>query len=438
MDESSVKEVLIRDPIHGFINISIYPFIKEIMENPYFQRLRRLSQLGVSMYVYPSATHNRFNHTLGAMHLFGKIFNNLFRQKNKKYKELQKIGIATILLHDIGHGPLSHATESIFNYEHEKLSIEIIESEMKNILEREDIDIERVTSILAKKPHETDKILSQLIDSSIDVDRLDYLARDIYFTGVGFGQIDLARISNIVTIYDNKNEPTNYLNGYMVVEKKGLSSIESLLLTRNIMYDNVYYHKTTRGVEALFKLIVKRIKELGNKMTDLPIELEFLRATDNEQLQKFSKDNLLPLDDNYIYHQLYKWSVSSNDKILKDLCDRIINRNLLKPIEVPSGEVWKYENSIKKIIAERYDEEYYYYEDRPKDRPYIPIDNPLSDESKQQALRKNIFIKDSNNQCREASIVSEIIASLVRRKIPSRIYVPKEFREPIRTLIRKQ
>ena len=125
----------------------------------------------------------------------------------------------------------------------------------------------------------------------------------------------------------------------MVVEKKGLSSIESLLLTRNIMYDNVYYHKTTRGVEALFKLVVKRIKELGDKMTDLPMELEFLRATNNEQFKKFSKDNLLPLDDNYIYYQFYKWSVTSNDKILKDLCDRIINRKLLKPIEVPSGEI---------------------------------------------------------------------------------------------------
>lgn len=225
------KRTIIRDPIYGFIDLShYYPLINKIIETPYFQRLRRLSQLGVSIFVYPSATHSQFNHSLGSMELFARLFDNLYKDKDhdEEYHRLRKLGIASILLHDIGHGPFSHATESIFGFKHETLSIRIIQEKMGSLLEQEDIAPKDVVSVISKATVGPEKLLSQLITSQLDVDRLDYLARDIYFTGVGFGGVDLERIMRTLTIYEN----SGFLEGYAVVEEKGKHSIESYSLVQ--------------------------------------------------------------------------------------------------------------------------------------------------------------------------------------------------------------
>lgn len=220
-----MKNTIIRDPIYGFIDLSYYPFIKKIIDTPYFQRLRRLSQLGVSVFVYPSAIHSRFNHSIGAMQLFIKIYDHLFREtrrlENERSEEIRKIGVATILLHDIGHGPFSHVSEKIFGFDHEKFSQKIISSDMKEILEGEDISYKDINAVINKTTSRKPdlKILSQLISSTLDTDRLDYLARDIYFTGVGFGTIDLERIIRTMTIY---SDPKSFLDGYAVIEEKGM------------------------------------------------------------------------------------------------------------------------------------------------------------------------------------------------------------------------
>jgi HD superfamily phosphohydrolase len=207
------KETIIRDPIHDFIDVSHYDFILKIIHTPYFQRTRRLSQLGVSLFVYPSATHSRFNHSLGAMEVFVRLFHHLYKDemKGKVYHNLRKTGIASVLLHDIGHGPFSHASEGPLGFQHEMMSMEIVKTnEIRGILEDADICVEDVLSVISKTATGKMKLLSQLIGSELDVDRLDYLARDIYFTGVGFGGVDLQRIIKTMTI----SRSNNFLNGY--------------------------------------------------------------------------------------------------------------------------------------------------------------------------------------------------------------------------------
>jgi hypothetical protein len=164
------------------------------------------------------------------MELFARLFDNLYKDKDhdEEYHRLRKLGIASILLHDIGHGPFSHATESIFGFKHETLSIRIIQEKMGSLLEQEDIAPKDVVSVISKATVGPEKLLSQLITSQLDVDRLDYLARDIYFTGVGFGGVDLERIMRTLTIYEN----SGFLEGYAVVEEKGKHSIESYSLVQ--------------------------------------------------------------------------------------------------------------------------------------------------------------------------------------------------------------
>lgn len=430
-----MKETIIRDPIYGFIDLSYYPFIKKIIDTAYFQRLRRLSQLGVSVFVYPSATHNRFNHSLGAMQLFVKLYDHLFREIKKTdidtYEKLRKTGLTAGLLHDIGHGPFSHVAESIFKFKHESLSKKIIIEDMKEILEN-DVKIEDVISVIDNTIGNEMKILSQLISSTLDVDRLDYLARDIYFTGVGFGSVDLERIIRTMTIYNDKK---SFLDGYVVIEEKGKRSIETLLLTRDVMYSDLYYHKTTRGIEVLLKLLFKRVKILSeSSQFQLPEELMFMKR------EQITKNDIFCLDDHYVYSLLLKWSQGHYDYIVNNLSKRIINRNLFKAIEYPIGtkivSLAKYDEQIKELLSnEGLDPDYYYYIDEPEDRPYSPILSPTNEEEQQQALKKNIYIKLHNSKCVEISQESNIIKTMTERESLTRLYVPAELRSKVEKIL---
>lgn len=431
-----LKETIIRDPIYGFIDVSVYPFVLEIIKQPQFQRLRRISQLGVSVFVYPSATHNRFNHSVGSMQLFLNIFDHIFKNQNEKdVKKLRKIGVATILLHDIGHGPFSHATESIFGYDHEDFSIEIIKKHFGSILNVEDVDVNDLERIINKERKDKKKVLVQLINSSLDVDRLDYLSRDIYFSGVGFGGIDLNRIIRTMSLYKENKE--NYLKGYIVIEEKGIHAIESYLLTRTLMYKDVYYHKTTRCVEGIIKNIFKRVKELSKRnKIKLPNELLFLKGD-----IKMNIEDLLCMDDYYIYSKFSEWSKDKDD-ILSDLCKRIINRNLFKAIESTQGsqqfieKIDKIENALRTNGFDGDKSLYYYIIDTPEERPYNPISSITKNEDIEEALKKNIYIKSNDGSCKEISTVSDVIMALKNAKDITRLYIPREIYSEIKNIVK--
>lgn len=412
------------------------------METPYFQRLRRLSQLGLSVFVYPSATHNRFNHCLGAMELFVRLFNHLNkdRPKNRRYKELLRTGIAAVLLHDIGHGPVSHASENIFKFKHESLSQDIIKSEsISSILNNANIDPDSVEKIVSHNAQRGMQLLSQLINSDLDVDRLDYVARDVYFTGVGF-RIDLERIIRTMSIYSG----SGYLKGYSVIQEKGLHVIESFMLTRSIMYNDVYYHKTTRCAEGILRKIFERVRELvQDKKLTLPLELAFMGTQkSNGGNTGLTVDDLMLLDDHVIYAIILKWSKTSDDTILKDLTNRFINRQLFKSVQVESKQdtqsfMDKVE-TIKELIRSELaiDPNYYCILDEPEERVYEPIRSPTNPEELHNSLRKNIFLMKREG-FKEISSESNVIDILSKQKPVTRLFIPYQIRHETDRILNK-
>lgn len=321
MNEKKTNKLkILNDPIYGFITIPNI-LIHNLIEHPYFQRLRRISQMGLSYLVYPGAHHTRFHHALGSMHLMQKAVRILkFKGIQISEEEATAVYIA-ILLHDIGHGPFSHALEGQFikGIAHENISLLFMEALNVEFHGQLSLAIE----IFHGNYHR--KFLHQLISSQLDVDRLDYLKRDSFYTGVAEGTINSERL---ITMLDVKNDN-------LVVEEKGIYSVESFIVSRRIMYWQVYLHKTALVAEKLLEKILKRAKELSLSGTALPATKTlsaFLKQPINEShvshenLKLFSK-----LDDYDILAAIKEW-ISSNDKILSNLSKSLVNRRLPKVV----------------------------------------------------------------------------------------------------------
>lgn len=316
------KNKIVNDPVYGFINIKS-ELVYDLIEHPYFQRLRRIRQLGLTNFVYPAANHSRFQHALGAMHLMGMAI-DVIRSKGHEItsEESEAVTIA-ILLHDIGHGPFSHALEKaiIENLNHEDLS-ELIMEELN-----EQFDNQLTVAIKIFKNKYQKKYLHQLVSGQLDMDRLDYLNRDSFFTGVNEGIIGSERIIKML----------NVVNDDLVVEAKGIYSIEKFLVARRLMYWQVYLHKTVLSAENLLLNILKRAKELSVDKIELfatPALHYFLYHDFSKDPAKVSmhKDILqyfCQLDDNDVLTAAKVWSHHS-DKVLATLCYNLINRQLYK------------------------------------------------------------------------------------------------------------
>ena len=431
MDCHIVKQRIVRDPLYGFISISDYDFIQKLIDTNYFQRLRRLYQLGVSVYVYPSASHNRLSHSLGAMELFGRIFDNIHKHSTKENKDqLRKIGISTMLLHDIGHGPLSHISEAIFKFNHEDFTTDIIKSStISKILNAEGIDEDMVIRIIKHLAPPEYKHVSQLVSSQLDADRLDYLSRDAYFTGTSFGKIDLERIIRTLGIYHDGGD----IDGYVVSNSKGFEAIESYVLGRHLMYQGVYFHKTTRCFERLIEKAFKRaIFLLHDKKLTFPQEFDFLNHGES-----MTADDLVYLDDHAVYNLIQRWTKHS-DQILKDLSIRIINRIPLKTIELENMMSY-FENleEIKRGLKEKsFDPDYYLLYDEPTETPYSPY-SPKGVEDNTNVLT-NIFVLNKENKPEEISQLSKVVRVLAEDQSTLRIYLPDECKSQISSVLRSK
>lgn len=314
------KKKIINDPVYGFINIPS-ELIFDLISHPFFQRLRYIKQLGMTHLVYPGALHTRFHHALGAMHLMCLAI-DILRSKGHQITEDEEEGATiAILLHDIGHGPFSHALEYslVKGIQHEDISILMMER-----LNME-FDGKLNTAIAIFKGEYPKKFLHQLISSQLDLDRMDYLNRDSFFTGVSEGVISFDRIIKMFNIADDQ----------LVIEEKGIYSIEKFLIARRLMYWQVYLHKTVIAGEMLLVKILKRAKELAVKGGDLfatPALQHFLK---NEISQKefFGTDvhllQFAKLDDQDIFTSVKVWC-GHQDRILSLLCNMLVNRNLYK------------------------------------------------------------------------------------------------------------
>ncbi len=305
---------IFNDPVYGFIQIP-KGILLDLIDHPYFQRLRRIKQLGLTSYVYPGAQHTRFHHALGALHLMTQAIETL-RMKGIRISEQEAMGAKiAILLHDIGHGPFSHALErQIVAKSHEALTLgymELLNKEFGGALE---------IAIAIFKHEHPKKFLSQLVSGQLDMDRMDYLKRDSFFTGVAEGVIGHDRIIKMLHVVDNQ----------LVVEEKGIYSIEKFLVARRLMYWQVYLHKAVIAIEQMLILAISRVKEL---LKEDKIKLEphlFTLLSDNfgQKLKKSDFFRVFSYIDDVDILYLLKGACSSEDEQLSILSQGIINRKL--------------------------------------------------------------------------------------------------------------
>lgn len=317
-----MKSKIINDPVHGFLSFPEQEIL-QVIDHPCFQRLRNIMQMGVAHFVYPGAVHSRFLHSLGACHLMGKALDEL-QVKGFEVSTEERTGARlAILLHDIGHGPFSHALENslLGEISHEDVSRVIIKKLNKEFGGMLDTASQIFDYSYSKK------YLHQLVSSQLDVDRLDYLSRDSFYSGVSEGVIGYDRILKMLTVSNNE----------LAVEEKGIYSVEKFIVARHIMYWQVYLHKTVLGAELLLVNILKRAKELvsaGEKLQATPALSFFLNETFTKiQLETREEiiDQFCAMDDSDIIIAIKSWA-DNGDKVLAVLCKMYLHRRLYKVI----------------------------------------------------------------------------------------------------------
>ncbi|CAM3303157.1 HD domain-containing protein [Flavobacterium longum] len=384
------KLKIFNDPIYGFITLP-NELIYDLVQHRYFQRLRRISQMGLSYLVYPGAHHTRFHHALGCMHLMQKAVEVLrFKNVAISKDEEQALYIA-ILLHDIGHGPFSHAMENsiVEGVHHEQLSLLF----MNKLNEEFDGKLSLAIQIFKGEYHR--RFMLQLISSQLDMDRMDYLKRDSFFTGVAEGNINSDRLIQMMAVVDD----------VLVIEEKGIYSVEKFLMARRLMYWQAYLHKTSLVAELMLMKILQRAKQLTSHGIQLlcaePL-LYFIcnkvqRETfDGNMLEKFAR-----LDDFDIMSALKNWQYH-DDEILASLCRRIINRDLLK-IKVSSDKFPK--EDMQRLVSEfsalhnipEVDAKYFIFKGKIKNQAYSAAVEPIHILKKDKTIEDVIEASDQLN-----------------------------------------
>jgi HD superfamily phosphohydrolase len=326
---AAIKRKIINDPVYGFITIN-HPLIFSIIAHPYYQRLRRIQQMAMAQLVYPGAVHTRLHHSLGAYHLMSCAVAEL-RSKGVEITEEEEIAVkAGILLHDIGHGPFSHALEHVLiqGVHHEQLSLQIMHLMNEELGGQLDLAIK----IFVDDYHKP--FLHQLISGQLDVDRMDYLSRDSFYSGVSEGVIGYDRILKMLVVHE----------GQLMVEEKGIYSVEKFLVARRQMYWQVYLHKTVLSAEKMLVKIMERVRAIysaGDKQLVTLSPIDFFLGDFNGRMDTAALEKFCSVDDHDVMHAIKRWS-KHPDKILSLLCTRFLNRQLYKA----------------RIQAEPFDEDY--------------------------------------------------------------------------------
>ena len=313
---SKVRKI-INDPVHGFITID-HPLLFQVISHPWYQRLRRIHQMAFAHLVYPGAVHSRLHHSLGAYHLMGQALSELKSKGFEITPEEELSAKIAILLHDVGHGPFSHALENVLvrNVHHEAISILI----MKVLNEELGGQLTMAIDIFTNNYHKP--FLHQLVSGQLDVDRMDYLSRDSFFTGVSEGVIGYDRIIKMLTVDD----------GELMVEEKGIYSTEKFLVSRRLMYWQVYLHKTVVCAEKMLVRIIERARELlekGETVSSSSITLDFFLQFSGQLKIEEHLEKYCQLDDYDVLSAIKNW-IYHPDKILSELCRRLVERDLLK------------------------------------------------------------------------------------------------------------
>ena len=384
------KLKIFNDPIYGFISIP-NELIYDLIQHPYFQRLRRISQMGLSYLVYPGANHTRFHHALGCMHLMQKAIETLrFKGVAISPEEENALYIA-ILLHDIGHGPFSHAMEKsiVEDVHHEAISLLF----MNQLNDEFDGKLSLAIQVFKGDYHR--KFMLQLISSQLDMDRMDYLKRDSFYTGVAEGNVNSERLIQMMNVVD----------GVLVIEEKGIYSVEKFLLSRRLMYWQAYLHKTSLVAELILMKVLKRAKELTLKGITLPCSepLQFFMQN-RITLDDFDAQNLdlfSQLDDFDIISALKAWQ-KQDDFILSTLSKMIINRDLLKiklsGEKIPLEEIQELkERFAKDHNISQSEADYFIFKGKIKNQAYSKEAEPIRIFKKDKTIEDVVEVSDQLN-----------------------------------------
>jgi uncharacterized protein len=408
------KRKIINDPVHGFVTIPT-DFIFDLIEHRYFQRLRRIKQLGLTHYVYPGATHTRFQHTIGALHLMTLALECMKSKGIQISSEEEEAVLIAILLHDIGHGPFSHALERsiITGISHEQISHLLMDNLNREFPKKLNMAIAVFDNRYAKK------FLHQLVASQLDMDRLDYIMRDSFYTGVTEGTIGTDRIIKMLAVE----------NDTLVVEKKGIYSIEKFLIARRLMYWQVYLHKTVIASENLLVRLLQRAKYLAEqniKVYATPSLEYFLFNKVNKKMleQKTAEvvEYFTRLDDSDILASAKEWQFHP-DKVLSLMAADLVNRKL------PAVEIGEkpYSPEIIERIKRELIAKYSLYTD---DARFMVSSGELSN-SAFSSHENMIQILTGQNETRDISEISDILNVPYLNKSEKKYFIcyPKEFRE---------
>jgi len=351
------EEKVFKDPVHKYVHVNS-PVIWALINTREFQRLRRIRQLGTSFYTFHGAEHSRFSHSLGVYEIARKIISQFERNRYPDWpSEEGLVALAAALLHDLGHGPFSHSVESVFNVSHEDWTCRIIEgdTEVGRILAAVDPSLPgRVARVIAKTYPET--VVVNLISSQMDADRMDYLLRDAYFTGVNYGAFDLGRILRVIRPH----------RGHIVVKESGMHAVEHYLMSRYQMYWQVYFHPVTRSSEIILRKVFQRAKELfaadyrfGFLLDPLP------RLFDG----RLDVDDFLRIDEPLMQTVLMRWTEEA-DPVLADLSARFVCRRLFKYRAVAGPDDPAVERMRERLSRHGFDPDYYTEVDYPTDKFY--------------------------------------------------------------------
>lgn len=395
---------VMRDPIHGYIHVDLQ-VIWDCINAKEFQRLRRIHQLGGDFQVYHTAEHSRFSHSLGVYEIVRRMVSEVEQLKDCLSEYEKAVVMLAGLLHDIGHGPFSHAFEGISIWKHEEYTVKIIleDSEIHQILDAVNPDLARdVASIITyQHPREC---LNQLVSGQLDADRMDYLLRDAYFTGTSYGNFDLERILRTIRLVDER----------IVVKESGIHSVEDYIMARYHMYWQVYLHPVARSYENLLSILFRRMKDLAKSQPE--------RLSTVEMFHPFLSDQPATIHDLFVMDEpaaLYGFSklLQSEDAILKDLSYRILNRKLFEYAALTPQHLKELEEVVTSL---GYDPTYYLFQDAVSQKPYSPY---ASNEN-----GHNIWVLEKDGRVVELSKASDIVHALTKAELKEekKIFYPAE------------
>jgi HD superfamily phosphohydrolase len=404
--EKLSEEKVFKDPVHRYVHVRD-KLIWDLIGTREFQRLRRIKQLGTTYLTFHGAEHSRFGHSLGVYEIVRRMVDDVFKGRPEWDNSQRDLCLCAALLHDLGHGPFSHSFEKVFHLDHENFTRDIIlgDTEVNRVLSRVGPDFPKSVAEVIEKTYKNKQVVS-LISSQIDADRMDYLQRDAYYTGVSYGHFDMERILRVMRPRDDQ----------VVIKQSGMHAVEDYIMSRYQMYWQVYFHPVTRSAEVILSKILHRAKQLyeeGYQFQHAPVHFYSIFEG------KVTLSDYLKLDESIILYYFQAWE-EEKDGILSDLCRRFSNRRLFQYAEFnPNEEMVKYFELTTLFKQAGIDPDYYLVVDSSSDLPY-DFYRPGEEEE-----RLPIHLLTQDGSLKELSRQSDIVDGISgKRRTDHKLYFP--------------